>query len=151
MGVDVRKFFICLSCKLKVVDVFEIVIVKCSSCILKIKKSESVFIVTVNIMIKDENGEIMGRFFCFYSVIKILFEEIVKVLGFNIEKNIEKLLGDIMENIFLNIVRLFFKKDKRVIFKRVFFIVFFDNFLIFFSMLNFGVFVIFLNEVFIVL
>jgi len=108
VGADVRKSFICLSCKSKVADAPETATVKCPSCTLKIKKSESVSTATANIMIKDENGEIMGRFFCPYSAIKTLFEEIAKAPGFNIEKNIEKLSGDTMENTLLNIARLSF-------------------------------------------
>lgn len=115
VGADVRKSFICLSCKSKVAP--ETAAVKCPSCKLKIKKSELVSTATANIMIKHENGEIMGRFFCPHSAIKALFEEIAKAPGFNIEKDIEKLSGDTMENTLLNIAGLSFNilKEENIV------------------------------------
>ena len=42
---------------------------------------------TANIVIKDESGENMGRFFCTHAVLCELFQTIASAPGYNIDKN----------------------------------------------------------------
>ena len=61
-------------------------------------------------MIKDEKGENMGRFFCPHAVPSDLFQAIAGAPGrFNIDKNIENLSANIMEETLLNVDNLTFQ------------------------------------------
>ena len=86
-------------------------IIKCPNCNLQSKKSELVSTATANIMIKDEKGENMGRFFCPHAVVSELFQTITiaSAPGFNIDKNIDTLSANIMEETLLNVSFLCFQ------------------------------------------
>ena len=56
-------------------------------------------------MIKDEKGENMGKFFCLSD----LFQAIASAPGFNIDKNIDNLSANIMEETLLNVSSLSFQ------------------------------------------
>ena len=57
---------------------------------------------TANIMIKDAKHDNMGRFFWTHAVLSDLFQAIASSLGFNIDKNMDNLSANILEEIFLN-------------------------------------------------
>lgn len=63
----------CISCKSKIPDALGTTTGKCPSCNLKIKKYELLPWTTANIMIKYQNSENMGRFFCTHSVTNTYF------------------------------------------------------------------------------
>jgi len=109
LAVEVKKIYICINCKSKIADAPETPIVKCPNCNLKIKKCELVSTTTTNIMIKDDNGENMGRFFCPHAVLRNLFQSIASAPGFNIDKNIDTLSANIMEETLLNVSFLSFQ------------------------------------------
>lgn len=66
--VDVRKFFICINCKFKIGDIDEKSVFKCLNCNLKMRKIDMICSSIVNIIIKNENGENVGWYYCFYLV-----------------------------------------------------------------------------------
>lgn len=109
LAVEVKKIYICINCKSKIPDAPDTAIVKCPNCNLKIKKCELISTTTANIMIKEENGENMGRFFCPHAVLRNLFQAIASAPGFNIDKNIDALTANIMEETLLNISNLSFQ------------------------------------------
>ena len=51
----------------------------------------------------------MGRFFCPHAVLRNLFQAIASAPGFNIDKNIDALTANIMEETLLNISNLSFQ------------------------------------------
>ena len=64
---------------------------------------------TANIVIKDESGENMGRVFCTHAVLCELFQTIACAPGYNIDKNIDHLSANIMEETVLNVSNLCFQ------------------------------------------
>ena len=60
-------------------------------------------------MIKDETGENMGRFFFPHDVLRNLFQAIASAPGFDINKNIDTLAANIMEETLLNVSSLSFQ------------------------------------------
>lgn len=109
MAVEIKKTYICINCKYKIPDAPELNIIKCPNCNLKIKKCELVSSTTANIVIKDESGENMGRFFCTHAVLSELFQTIASAPGYNIDKNIDHLSANIMEETVLNVSNLCFQ------------------------------------------
>ena len=109
LAVKVKKIYICINCKSKIPDASDTAIIKCPNCNLKIKKCELVSTTTANIMIKDEKGENMGRFFCPHAVLRNLFQAIASAPGFSIDKNIDTLSANIMEETLLNVSFLAFQ------------------------------------------
>ena len=81
-------------------------IIRCPNCNLKIKKCELVYSTKANITIKDEKGENIGRFFCPYAVLSDLFQAIASIPKFNIEKNTENLILNIMGETVLDVSHL---------------------------------------------
>ena len=58
---------------------------------------------------KDEKGENMKRFLCRHAVLSDLFQAFASAPGFNIEKNIDNLSVNIMEETLLNVNNLLFR------------------------------------------
>ena len=109
LAIEVKKIYICINCKSKIQDAPDTALVKCPNCNLKIKKCELISTTTANIMIKDEKGENMGRFFCPHAVLRNLFQAIASAPGFNMDKNIDTLSANIMEETLLNVSLLSFQ------------------------------------------
>ena len=103
LALEVKETYICINCKSKIPDALDTAIIKCPNCNLKIKKCELVSSTTANIMIKDEKGENMGRFFCPHAILSDLFQAIASAPGFNMDKNIGNLSANIMEETLLNV------------------------------------------------
>ena len=57
---------------------------------------------------KGEKGENMGRFFCPHAVLSDLFQAIASAPGFNIDKSIDNLSANIIEETLLNVSFLSF-------------------------------------------
>ena len=51
----------------------------------------------------------MGRFFCTHAVLTELFQTIARAPGYNIDKNIDHLSANIMEETVLNVSNLCFQ------------------------------------------
>ena len=105
----VKKIYICINCESKIPDASDTAIVNCPNCNLKIKKCELVYTTTANIMIKGEKGENNGRFFCPHAVLRNLFQAITSAPGFNIDKNIDTLSANFMEETLLKVSFLSFQ------------------------------------------
>lgn len=103
LAVEVKKTYICIICKSKIPDAPDTAIIKCPNFNLKIKKCELVSSTTANIVIKDEKGESMGRFFCPHAILSDLFQAIASAQGFNMDKNIDNLSANIREETLLNV------------------------------------------------
>ena len=84
-------------------------IIKCPNCNLKSKKCELVSTTTANIMIKDKKGKNKGRFFSPHTVLSDLFQAIPSAPGFNMDKNMDNLSANIMEETLLNVSLLSFQ------------------------------------------
>ena len=109
LAVDIKKTYICVNCKSKIPDDPDKGFVKCPKCNLTIKKGELLSNTTGVMMIKDEDGQNMGRFFCQHAVLSSLFETIANAPGFSIDKNIDNLSSNTMELTLLNASKLLFQ------------------------------------------
>ena len=105
---DVRKSFICINCKSKIADIAEKIALKCSNCNLKMRKTDMMCSSTANVIIKTEDSENGGRYYCPHAVIQDIFAKISSADGYTIDKDVSKLSGDVMEDTLLNVPKLTF-------------------------------------------
>ena len=105
---DVRKSFICINCKSKISDIDEKSALRCVNCNLKMQKSDMICSSTANLIIKNENGENAGRYYCPHSAMQDIFHKISSVDGYTIDKDVSKLSADVMEDTLLNVPKLTF-------------------------------------------
>lgn len=105
---DVRKSFICINCKSKIGDIDEKSALKCPNCNLKMRKTDMICSSTANIIIRNENGENAGRYYCPHSAMQYIFQKISSADGYTIDKDVSKLSADVMEDTLLNVPKLAF-------------------------------------------
>ena len=101
---DVRKSFTCINCKSKISDIDEKSALKCVNCNLK---SDMICSSTANLIIKNENGENAGRYYCPHSAMQDIFHKISSADGYTIDKDVSK-LSAVMEDTLLNVPKLTF-------------------------------------------
>lgn len=63
---------------------------------------------TANIVIKAENGENVGRYYCPHTAMQELFKTISSANGYNIDKNVSNLSANLMEDTLLNVNKMTF-------------------------------------------
>ena len=59
-------------------------------------------------IIKNDDGENAGRYYCPYSAMQDLFQKISSADVYTIDKNVSKLSADVMEDSLLNVLKLTF-------------------------------------------
>ena len=104
---DMRKSFICLNCNSKIGDIDENSALKCPNCNLKMRKIDMICNSTANIIIKNENGENAGWYYCPHSAMQDIFQKISSADGYKIDKDVSK-MSAVMEDTFLNVPKLTF-------------------------------------------
>lgn len=105
---DVRQSFICINCKSKIGDIDEKSALKCLNCNLKMRKSDMICSRTENVIIKNKDGENVGRYYCPHSVMQDLFQKISSADGYTVDKDVLKLSADVMEDTLLDVPMLTF-------------------------------------------
>ena len=105
---DVRKSFICINCKSKIGVSDEKSGLKFLNCNRKMQKSDMICSSTTNVIIKNENGENAGCYYCPHSVMQDIFQKISSVDSYTIDKDVSKLSADVMEDTLLNVPKLRF-------------------------------------------
>ncbi len=121
VAVDVTKFFLCLNCKIRLAatDESDGEFVECSPCKLRMLKENLDSTVSGSIIIVDESGENLGRFYCQENVLNVMFQSVAKTENYNIsESNVAKLSRNMITDTLLLIKKVSFKilsTDKLVV------------------------------------
>ena len=104
LAVDVNRSYTCINSNGRIEDVPDNAVLECSNCRFRVKKDGILCNTVANMVLREENGETVGRFYCPYAVLNSLFSTLSTTQGFNIdETDIAKLSTDMMEETLLNL------------------------------------------------
>ena len=116
LAISIKRLYTCINCKSKIADIPGQFVLKCSKCVLAIKKVDMAANTTSNIVIKDDDGNNIGRFYCPNAVMQSFFSKLSEMQLFSIEKaDLAELSVEMMEETMLNLKKVKFEvvaKDK---------------------------------------
>ena len=116
LAISIKRLYTCINCKSKIADIPGQFVLKCSKCALAIKKVDMAARTTSNIVIKDDDGNNIGRFYCPNDVMQSFFSTLSEMQLLRIEKaHLAELSVEMMEETMLNLKKVKFEvvtKDK---------------------------------------
>ena len=116
LAISIKRLYTYINCKSKIADIPGQFVLKCSKCALAIKKVDMAANTTSNIVIKDDDGNNIGRFYCPNAVMQSFFSKLSEMQLFSIEKaDLAELSIEMMEETMLNLKKVKFEvvaKDK---------------------------------------
>jgi hypothetical protein len=123
VAVDVNKFFLCMNCKNRLASAddsdAEGEFIDCSPCKLRMLKENLDSTVSGSVIIVDESGENLGRFYCQENVLNVMFQSVAETENYNIsESNVTQLSRNMITDTLLLSKKVSFKilsTDKLVV------------------------------------
>ena len=121
VAVDVTKSLLCMNCKSRLATTGESdgEFADCSGCKLRMLKENLDSTVSGSVIIVDENGENLGRFYCQENVLNVMFQSVAATENYNIsESNVTQLSRNMFTDTLLLIKKVSFKilaTDKLVV------------------------------------
>ena len=116
LAISIKRLYTCINFKSKIADIPGQFVLKCSKCALAIKKVDMAASTTSNIVIKDDDGNNIGRFYCPNAVMQSFFSKLSEMQLFSIERaDLAELSLEMMEETMLNLKKVKFEvvtKDK---------------------------------------
>lgn len=113
LAIDISKFYVCINCKNRMADEDdgnESQFVECSSCKLSMLKQNMTSAVSGSVMIVDQDGNNVGRFYCSGAVLNAMFTSISKTENYNIEEtNVAQLSRKMIMETLLLVKNISFK------------------------------------------
>ena len=121
VAVDLTKSLLCMNCKSRLATTSESdsEFPDCSGCKLRMLKENLDSTVSGSVIIVDENGENLGRFYCQENVLNVMFQSVAETENYNIsESNVTQLSCNMITDTLLLIEKVSFKilaTDKLVV------------------------------------
>ena len=116
LAISIKRLYTCINFKSKIADIPGQFVLKCSKCALAIKKVDMAASTTSNIVIKDDDGNNIGRFYCPNAVMQSFFSKLSEMQLFSIAKaDLAEVSVEMMEKTMLNLKKVKFEvvtKDK---------------------------------------
>ena len=87
LAISIKRLYTCINCKSKIADIPGQFVLKYSKCALAIKKVDMAASTTSNIVIKDDDGNNIGKFYCPNDEMQSFFSKLSEMQLFRIEKS----------------------------------------------------------------
>ena len=109
LAVSIKRLYTCVNCKCKMADNGKTVL-KCSKCKWAIRKADMASCMTSSVVIEDDQGNNIGRFYCPHNAMQSFFTKLADLQVYSIEKaDISELSVEMMEETLLNFQKLKFE------------------------------------------
>lgn len=110
LALSIKRLYTCVNCKCKIADIPGKTVFKCSKCELAIRKADMPSSTTSSVVIEDDAGNNIGRFYCPDNAMRSFFTKLAEMQVYSIEKaDITELSVEMMEETLLNLQKLKFE------------------------------------------